>query len=56
MNLLISIAFNYPMRGNNLKIKNKTQFNKKLINFVDEYKRQNQEIRERLKENLFIKS
>ena len=72
MNLLISIAYNYPMRGNNLKIKNKTQFNKKFYtvvklkeekditvrlnnkvgHFVDEYERQNQEIRERLKEKL----
>ena len=72
MNLLISIAYNYPMRGNNLKIKNKTQFkkkfnkvvklkderditarlNKKIDHFVDEYERQNQEIRERLKEKL----
>ena len=72
MNLLISIAYNYPMRGNNLKIKNKTQFkkkfnkvvklkeekditvrlNNKVGHFVDEYERQNQEIRERLKEKL----
>ena len=69
---MISIAYNYPMRGNNLKIKNKTQFNKKFNkviklkderditvrlnnkvgHFVDEYERQNQEIRERLKEKL----
>ena len=72
MNLLISIAYNYPMKGNNLKLKNKTQFkkkfnkvvqlkeegditarlNKKIDHFVDEYERQNQEIRERLKEKL----
>ena len=72
MNLLISIAYNYPMKGNNLKIKNKTQFkkkfnkvvklkeekditvrlNNKVGHFVDEYERQNQEIRERLKEKL----
>ena len=69
---MISIAYNYPMRGNNLKIKNKTQFkkkfnkvvklkeekditvrlNNKVGHFVDEYERQNQEIRERLKEKL----
>ena len=72
MNLFISIAYNYPVRENNLKIKNKTQFkkkfnkvvklkeekditvrlNKKIDHFVDEYERQNQEIRERLKEKL----
>ena len=72
MNLLISIAYNYPMRGNNLKIKNKTQFKKKFNkisklkeerditarhnnkdgHFLDEYERQNQEIRERLKKKL----
>ena len=66
MNLFISIAYNYPVRKNNLKIKNKTQFkkkfnkvfnqkderditvrlNKKIDHFVDEYERQNQEIRE----------
>ena len=56
------------MRENNLKIKKKTQFhkvvklkeerditvrlNKKIDHFVDEYERQNQEIRERLKEKL----
>ena len=76
MNLLISIAYNYPMRENNLKIKNKTQFkkkfnkvvkqkdekditvrlNKKAGHFLDEYERQNQEIRERLREKLFINS
>ena len=69
---MISIAYNYPMRENNLTIKNKTQFkkkfnkvvkqkderditvrlNKKIDHFVDEYERQNQEIRERLKEKL----
>ena len=72
MNLFISIAYNYPVRENNLKIKNKTQFkkkfnkvvklkeekditvrlNNKVGHFVDEYERQNQEIRERLKEKL----
>ena len=60
------------MGRNNLKIKKKTQFNKKfnkvvkqkderditvglnekIDHFVDEYERQNQEIRERLKEKL----
>ena len=72
MNLLISVAYNYFVRGNKLKIKKKTQFkkkfnkvvkqkderditvrlNKKIDHFVDEYERQNQEIRERLKEKL----
>ena len=72
MNLFISIAYNHPVRENNLKIKNKTQFkkkfnkvvklkderditvrlNKKIDHLVDEYERQNQEIRERLKEKL----
>ena len=72
MNLFISIAYNHPVRENNLKIKNKTQFkkkfnkvvklkeekditvrlNNKVGHFVDEYERQNQEIRERLKEKL----
>ena len=76
MNLLISIAYNYFVRENKLKIKKKTQFKKKFNNVVklkderdiiarlnkkvghslDEYERQNQEIRERLKEKLFIKS
>ena len=76
MNLLISVAYNYFVRGNKLKIKKKTQFkkkfnkvvkqkdekditvrlNKKVGHFLDEYERQNQEIRERLKEKLFIKS
>ena len=76
MNLLISVAYNYFVRGNKLKIKKKTQFkkkfnkvvklkderditarlNKKIDHFVDEYERQNQEIRERLKEKLFIES
>ena len=32
------------------------RLNKKVGHFLDEYERQNQEIRERLKENLFIKS
>ena len=56
------------MRENKLKIKKKTQFNKvvkqkderditallnkKIGHFVDEYERQNQEIRERIKEKL----
>ena len=31
-------------------------FNKKVGHFLDEYERQNQEIRERLKEKLFINS
>ena len=64
------------MRENKLKIKKKTQFNKKFNkvvrqkdekditarlnkkvgHFLDEYERQNQEIRERLNEKLFIKS
>ena len=72
MNLFISIAYNYTVRKNNLKIKDKTQFkkkfnkvvkqkderditarlNKKVGHFLDEYERQNQEIRERLKEKL----
>ena len=76
LNLLISIAYNYFVRENKLKIKKKTQFkkkfnkvvkqkderditarlNKKVDHFLDEYERQNQEIRERLKEKLFIKS
>ena len=70
MNLLISVAYNYFVRGNKLKIKKKTQFkkkfnkvvkqederditarlNKKADHILDEYERQNQEIRERLKE------
>ena len=70
MNLLISVAYNYFVRGNKLKIKKKTQFkkkfnkvvkqederditarlNKKAGHILDEYERQNQEIRERLKE------
>ena len=72
MNLLISFAYNYLVRENNLKIKKKAEFkkkfnkvvkqqderditallNKKIGHFVDEYERQNQEIRERLKEKL----
>ena len=32
------------------------RLNKKVGHFLDEYERQNQEIRERLKEKLFIKS
>ena len=52
------------MRENNLKIKKKTKFkkkkerditvrlNKKIGYFIDEYERQNQEIRQRLKEKL----
>ena len=72
MNSIISIAYNYPMRENILKIKKKTQFKKKFNkavkhederdntarlnnkdgHFLDEYERQNQEIRERLKEKL----
>ena len=68
----MSIAYNYPMRENILKIKKKTQFNKnfykvvkqkdekgvtarlnkKVGRILDEYERQNQEIRERLKEKL----
>ena len=72
MNLLISIAYNYFVRENKLKIKKKTKFkkkfnkvvrqederditvrlNKKVGHFLDEYERQNQEIRERLKEKL----
>ena len=76
MNLLISEAYNYFVRGNKLKIKKKTQFkkkfnkvvkqkdekditvrlNKKVGHFLDEYERQNQEIRERLREKLFINS
>ena len=70
LNLIVSIAYNYPMRENILKIKKKTQFkkkfnkvvkqederditarlNKKVGRILDEYERQNQEIRERLKE------
>ena len=70
MNLIVSIAYNYPMRENILKIKKKTQFKEKFNkvvkqederditarlnnkdgHFLDEYERQNQEIRERLKE------
>ena len=76
MNLLISVAYNYFVRGSKLKIKKKTQFkkkfnkvvkqkdekditvrlNKKVGHFLDEYERQNQEIRERLREKLFINS
>ena len=76
MNLLISVASNYFVRGNKLKIKKKTQFkkkfnkvvkqkdekditvrlNKKAGHFLDEYERQNQEIRERLREKLFTNS
>ena len=76
MSLLISVAYNYFVRGNKLKIKKKTQFkkkfnkvvkqkgekditvrlNKKAGHFLDEYERQNQEIRERLREKLFINS
>ena len=76
MNLLISVAYNYFVRENKLKIKKKTQFkkkfnkvvkqkdekditvrlNKKVGHFLDEYERQNQEIRERLREKLFINS
>ena len=76
MNLLISEAYNYFVRGNKLKIKKKTQFkkkfnkvvkqkdekditvrlNKKAGHFLDEYERQNQETRERLREKLFINS
>ena len=64
LNQHISIAYNYFVRENNLKIKKKTKFkkkkerditaflNKKIGHFVDEYERQNQEIRERLKEKL----
>ena len=70
LNLIVSIAYNYPMWENILKIKKKTQFkkkfnkvvkqederditarlNKKAGHILDEYERQNQEIRERLKE------
>ena len=70
LNLIVSIAYNYPMGENILKIKKKTQFKKKFNkvvklkeerditarlnnkdgHFLDEYERQNQEIRERLKE------
>ena len=70
LNLIVSIAYNYPMGENILKIKKKTQFKKKFNKVVkqederditvrlskkagrilDEYERQNQEIRERLKE------
>ena len=76
MNLLISVAYNYFVRENKLKIKKITQFkkkfnkvvkqkdekditvrfNKKVGHFLDEYERQNQEIRERLREKLFINS
>ena len=76
LNLIVSIAYNYPMGENILKIKKKTQFkkkfnkvvkqkdekditvrlNKKAGHFLDEYERQNQEIRERLREKLFINS
>ena len=76
LNLIVSIAYNYPMGENILKIKKKTQFkkkfnkvvkqkdekditvrlNKKVGHFLDEYERQNQEIRERLREKLFINS
>ena len=64
LNQHISIAYNYFVRENNLKIKKKTKFkkkkerditvrlNKKIGYFIDEYERQNQEIRERLKEKL----
>ena len=72
LNQLISIAYNYFVRENNLKIKKKTKFKKKFNkifklkeerditarlnnkdgHFLDEYERQNQEIRERLKEKL----
>ena len=64
LNQFISIAYNYFVRENNLKIKKKTKFkkkkerditvrlNKKIGYFIDEYERQNQEIRERLKEKL----
>ena len=31
---MISITYNYPMRENNLKIKNKTQFKKKFNKVV----------------------
>ena len=70
LNLIVSIAYSYPMGENILKIKKKTQFkkkfnkvvkqederditarlNKKAGHILDEYERQNQEIRERLKE------
>ena len=72
MNLLISVAYNYFVRENKLKIKKKTQFkkkfnkvvkqedkrnitarlNKKVGRILDEYERQRQEMRERLKEKL----
>ena len=64
LNQLISIAYNYFVRENNLKIKNKTKFkkkkerditahiNKKISYFIEEYERRNQEMRERLKEKL----
>ena len=72
LNQHISIAYNYFVRENNLKIKKKTKFKKKFNkifklkeerditarlnnkdgHFLDEYERQNQEIRERLKEKL----
>ena len=70
LNLIVSIAYNYPMGESILKIKKKTQFkkkfnkvvkqederditarlNKKADHILNEYERQNQEIRERLKE------
>ena len=70
------MTYNYFVRGNKLKIKKKTQFekkfnkvvkqkdekditvrlNKKVGHFLDEHERQNQEIRERLREKLFINS
>ena len=34
MNLLISVAYNYFVRGNKLKIKKKTQFKKKFNKVV----------------------
>ena len=64
LNQLISIAYNCPVERNNLKIKKKTKFKKKkerdiiahikktIGYFINEYERQNQEIRERLKEKL----
>ena len=72
LNQHISIAYNYFVRENNLKIKKKTKFKKKFNkifklkeerditarlnnkdgHFLDEYERQNREIRERLKEKL----
>ena len=70
LNLIVSIAYNYPMGENILKIRKKTPFkkkfnkvvkqederditarlNRKADHILDEYERQNQEIRERLKE------